>query len=311
MTFVLNLKIFSLGKRRLAKRRSQNSVKRTYKKVGKVAFTTKYTERDSNLEVHLIRAYDLVPKRQDADVNPFCRLYLVPGKQQKLNTRFLKGTRKPVFDERMTFNNISRRDLEKFRLKMKVYNHERMKKNELIGEVDVALSSIDPDAKETFDVPLFHQRSESSLAELKIALCHQATINKLQVVIMSAKRLPKIGVSGTPNTCVSVTFFSDHGTIKQKTETVRNTKEPQFNTSFDFGVYTNAQFPLTTNTLVVTVHHLSIFGQEEILGHVIFSHQSPQRNAKIHWDKVQNSPHVQHEESHFLLDPDELSEYIK
>ena len=300
----------AVRKRRLTHTRRKNSMGRKYRKVGKIVFTTKYTEHDASLEIHLIRAYDLVPKRANDELNLFCRMYLVPFKQQKFNICFLKGTRKPL-DERMTFNSITKKDLENLRVKMKLYNHQRLKKNELIGEVDFALRLIDPLALETFDVPLFLQRSETSLAELKVALCHQATVNNLQVIIKGARRLPKVGLKGSPNTCVSVTFYTEHGSVKRNTDIVRNTQNPQFNTTFDFEVHTDTQYPLTTNTLVVTVHHLGILGQEDILGHVIFSHQSPQKNAKMHWEKVQNYPHFEHEESFFLLEPGILSEYVK
>lgn len=155
------------GKRRVGDRRPGRTEgalsKRTYKKAGKITFSTHYIHQEQCLDVHVMRAFDLVPKRNAADVNPFVRLYLVPGKRQKLNTRFVKATKEPYFNEKLVFTNLEKEDLQSYRLKLKVYSHTRMIKNELLGEVDIALSSIDLNSKETFNVDLFKLRSEVSV----------------------------------------------------------------------------------------------------------------------------------------------------
>lgn len=45
----------------------------------------------------------------------------------------------------------------------KVYNHSKLRKHELIGEVDIALVSLDLRFKETFNVDLFVKKSEVTI----------------------------------------------------------------------------------------------------------------------------------------------------
>lgn len=154
-----------IGKTRPRKRNGSDGglsvpIKRTYKKSGKITFTTRYIEKEKILEMNILRAFDLVPKRDLAEINPFVRVYLQPGKKQKKQTKHLKATKEPFINEKMLFTDIDESNIDKYRLKLKVYNHGRLKKNELLGEVDIALSSIDFNTKETFNLDLFLQRSE-------------------------------------------------------------------------------------------------------------------------------------------------------
>ena len=128
--------------------------KRTYKKSGKITFTTQYVEEQKTFEVHVLRVFDLAAKRDVAEINP----YLVPGKKQKQSTKHLKSRKEPFFNEKILFNDLEVEDFNKFRLKLKVYIRGRLKKNELLGEVDIALSSIDLKAKETFNIDLFYKK---------------------------------------------------------------------------------------------------------------------------------------------------------
>lgn len=154
-----------VGKSRPRRRNGSDSglsapIKRTYKKSGKITFTTRFIESEKIFEIHILRASDLAPKRDVAEINPFVRVYLQPGKKQKKQTKPLKATKEPFINEKILFTDIDDSTIDKYRLKLKVYNHGRLKKNELLGEMDIALSSIDMSAKETFNLDLFLQRSE-------------------------------------------------------------------------------------------------------------------------------------------------------
>lgn len=138
----------------------ETPLKRTYKKSGKIKFTTLYRHSDSMLELHIHKAYDLKTKKDFRDLNTFVRVYLAPGKRQRKETQCARGA-EPFFNEKIQFVDLEECNLMKYKIKLKVYNKERLKmKNELLGEVGIALNSIDITTKETFTPDLFLQRSE-------------------------------------------------------------------------------------------------------------------------------------------------------
>ena len=147
-------------KRRMAGRRGKES--KSYRKTGKVTFTTTYSREERKLDVHILRAFDLAKRKDHNNVNPFIRLYLLPGKLQKQHTKVQRKTKEPFFNEKRTFYDLGLKDLESHRLKMKCYNRDSITKNELLGEMDIALSSLNIDVKETFNLDLFSPRDEVS-----------------------------------------------------------------------------------------------------------------------------------------------------
>ena len=159
------------AKRRIADRRMRKRSRgyspvrsrKTYNKSGRITFTTHYISDSQLLEVHLLRAYDLAPNKNTAEINPFVRLYLCPGKKQKQNTKYQKCTKEPFINEKILFFDLPKLDLIKHKLQLQVYSHSKVKKNELLGQVDIALGSLDVDVKETFNSDLFLERTQVNI----------------------------------------------------------------------------------------------------------------------------------------------------
>lgn len=149
------------ARRRMANRRGpRGQEKRKYTKTGKISFTTSYQADEQKLEVMVIRAFDLGKRKEHDFVNPFVRLYLLPGKKQKQHTRVKRRTKEPYFNEKRMFYNISEYDLKSYRLKLKVYSREAIAKNELLGETEFALGSLNLAQKESFVFDLFMAKDE-------------------------------------------------------------------------------------------------------------------------------------------------------
>ena len=147
-------------KRRIAARRGQE--KRKYLKTGKLCFTTQYHSREQKLEITVIRAFDLGKRKDTDDVNPFVRMYLVPGKKQKQHTRVKRRTKEPYFNEKRMFYEISESDFTSHRLKLKVYSREAIARNELLGEAEISLGSLKLTEKESFSLDLFLVKDQVS-----------------------------------------------------------------------------------------------------------------------------------------------------
>ena len=146
------------AKKRLATRRGQE--KQRFTKVGKVCFNTQYYPDDRRLEVLILRAFDLGKRKEHNYVNPFVRLYLLPGKRQKQHTRVQRRTKDPYFNDKRVFYELSESELVLNRLKLKVYSREAVKKNELLGEAEIALSSLNLTEKETYSLDLHMKKDE-------------------------------------------------------------------------------------------------------------------------------------------------------
>ena len=166
-------------KRRIASTRKAHTLTKTvYKKCGKIGFTIKYNESKKNLEIHILKAIGIAPKRDVSDINPFVRLYLLPGKKQKRSTKYQKQTKDPYINEEIIMSDLGKEELANHKLKLKLYNHVLLKKKELLGEVDVDLSCIDISVKQSFIVDLFRKKLgvSSSFYEGAFALFIDASL---------------------------------------------------------------------------------------------------------------------------------------
>ena len=143
------------GKRRIGAKRGSSVPRKTYKKRGKIIFTTEYSADTNTLEVHILRVFDLISRKHLNEINPFLSVFLHPGKHQKYSTKYHKGTRNPYINEKVFFKDIEKESFNRYKLCFRVYHYSRVKTKELLGELEVALSSLDTNAKETFNVDLF------------------------------------------------------------------------------------------------------------------------------------------------------------
>ena len=140
--------------RRYHRKKSSHS-NQMYKMAGHLTFRSDYSQEYKILTIHILRLMDLASEKPVNEVNPFVRAYLLPGKMHKQNSKYQKGKKNPFIDEKVIFPNISMEDMNNYKLKIKVYNHSRLMRSELLGEVDIALSSLDLNVSETFKVDLF------------------------------------------------------------------------------------------------------------------------------------------------------------
>ena len=141
-------------------RNGGGSSKTVYKKTGKLIFTTKFSEAQRTLAICIVKAFDLVSKTPADQLNCFITAYLQPGKQQKCNTKYHKGTKDPLINEELVFRNIEKESFRKYKLCFKAYHYSKLKTNYLIGEVEIALSSVSPEIQGTFHVDFLRMRKK-------------------------------------------------------------------------------------------------------------------------------------------------------
>ena len=123
------------GSRR-SRRNSQVSRKR-----GKITLKMTFAEDLRSLEVHLINATEL-PLRHGRMLDVFARLSLkTPSKRrgERLQSKLLKKTCNPIFDERFVFKNLHLAELKKGRLKIRLFDRHGVSRYEPIGETVFSL----------------------------------------------------------------------------------------------------------------------------------------------------------------------------
>ncbi|XP_047140041.1 synaptotagmin-4 isoform X1 [Hydra vulgaris] len=293
-------------KKRIASNRRNNQTRLLKKKkIGTIAMKTKFLSSTNTLEVWISQVTYFNNKKQNCCHSFFVLLSLMPEKMQTQTSKRVKDCSEFNFNEQFFFYNINVTQLNSYMLEIKIKKYNKIKKfqNEVIGEAQIPITDLCFSSEESnisFDL-FWHFKSKASLGSINISLCHQATISKLNVIIIQAKSLPKFS-----NPYVTVSLFREETLEMKNTSKKYNMRDPIFNESIEFDISTDVSNPLSVYTMVVTVNDLSFLGKNRVIGHVIFSLFSPQKTAVTHWQIVQNSPYQPHSEWHTLIDPNEI-----
>ncbi|XP_065671059.1 synaptotagmin-11-like isoform X2 [Hydra vulgaris] len=297
--------LHGIKKRIASNRRNNQTCLLKKKKMGTISMKTKFLSSSNTLEVWISRVVYFNNKKQNCCHSFFVLLSLMPEKMQVRTSKHVKDSSEFNFNEQFFFHNIDGTQLNRYILEIKLIKYNKMKKfqNEVIGEAQIPITDLNYSSEESnisFDL-FWHFKSKASLGSINISLCHQATISKLNVIIIQAKSLPKFS-----NPYVTVSLFREETIEMKNTSKKYNMRDPIFNESIEFDISTDVSNSLSVYTMVVTVNDISFLGKNRVIGHVIFSLFSPQKSAVTHWQIVQNSPHQSYSEWHTLIDPNEI-----
>jgi len=125
-----------------------NADRKYCKTNGTINFSTQYFADEHILEVLFNEVNGLALKELTKTTFPsadiFIRVCLDPGKLHKRETASFKGNEQFI-NVKVQFENMYEMDLQKYRLKIKLFHHKEgmMKKNALLGQLNLDLSSID------------------------------------------------------------------------------------------------------------------------------------------------------------------------
>jgi len=128
---------------------------------------------------------------------------LLPEKQHKVKTRVMRRTLNPVYDEDFTFYGIHFNQLEGLTLHFVVLSFDRYSRDDVIGEVMLELDSIDLSNSDNTPVPIYKEITPRSYklksqgrGEILVSLCYQPAANRITVVVLKARNLPKMDITG-------------------------------------------------------------------------------------------------------------------
>lgn len=101
---------------------------------GRISFALRYAYASEQLVVKILRALDLPAKDANGFSDPYVKMYLLPDRKKKFQTKVHRKTLNPVFNETFNFN-VPFAELPGRKLHFSVYDFDRFSRHDLIGQV--------------------------------------------------------------------------------------------------------------------------------------------------------------------------------
>lgn len=232
---------------------------------GKLEYSLDYNFTDNQLVVGILQAQDLPAMDIGGTSDPYVKVYMLPDKKKKFETKIQRKNLCPVFNETFMFK-IPFNDLAGQTLVLQVFDFDRFGKHDVIGEIKIAMNSIDlaQPIHEWKDLVGGEKEEQENLGDICISLRYVPTSGKLTVCIMEAKNLKKMDVGGLSDPFVKVVLQHNGKRIKKKKTTVKqNTLNPYFNESFSFEI-PFAQ--IQKIQVLITVYDYDKLGSNDAIG---------------------------------------------
>ncbi|KAH8403787.1 hypothetical protein KR215_002757 [Drosophila sulfurigaster] len=296
-----------------------------YGKLGTIYFKLRYLAERNALMVSIIRCRGLPCKggisgtgdiptgmngRTQAATDPYVKLQLLPDKQHKVKTRVVRNTRNPVYDEDFTFYGLNMNDLQNMSLHFVILSFDRYSRDDVIGEVVCPLSSIEIGdiSKEALSIskeiqPRSLKIRAQGRGELLISLCWQPAAGRLTVVLLKARNLPRMDVTGLADPYVKIyLLYNGQRIAKKKTHVKKRTLSPVFNESFAFDIPAaeGTSASLEGVSLELMLLDWDRVTKNEVIGRLELGGPTSSSTALNHWNEVCNSPRRQIAEWHKL-----------
>ncbi|KPP59561.1 hypothetical protein Z043_122507, partial [Scleropages formosus] len=131
-----------------------------------------------------------------------------------------------------------------------------------------------------------------SRGELLVSLSYQPVTQRLNVVVLKAKHLPKVditGLSGNPYVKVNV-FYGRKRIAKKKTHVKKGTLNPVFNETFVYDVPAELLRDVSVEFLVIDFDRTT---KNEVFGRLVLGAHSSCSSAAAHWREVCETPRRQ------------------
>ncbi|XP_035483580.1 synaptotagmin-7b isoform X2 [Scophthalmus maximus] len=257
-------------------------------KLGRIQFSVGYSFQDSTLTVKILKGQELPAKDFSGTSDPFVKLYLLPDKKHKLETKVKRKNLNPHWNETFLFEGFPYDKVVQRTLYLQVLDYDRFSRNDPIGEVSIPLNKLDLANMQTFWKELKPCSDGSgSRGDLLVSLCYNPTANTITVSIIKARNLKAMDIGGTSDPYVKVWLMNkDKRVEKKKTVVMKRCLNPVFNESFPFDVPAHV---LRETTIIITVMDKDRLSRNDVIGKIYLSWKSGPAEVK-HWKDMMGHP---------------------
>lgn len=277
--------------------------KKEEQKLGKLQYKLEYDFNSNSLAVTVLQAEELPALDMGGTSDPYVKVYLLPDKKKKFETKVHRKTLNPVFNETFVFKSVPYADAMNKTLVFAIFDFDRFSKHDQIGEVKVPLCQVD--LAQTIEEWRELQSVEGEggqLGDICFSLRYVPTAGKLTVVILEAKNLKKMDVGGLSDPYVKIALMQNGKRLKKKKTSIKKcTLNPYYNESFTFEVPFEQ---IQKVNLVVTVVDYDRIGTSEPIGKVVLGYNASGTELR-HWSDMLASPRRPIAQWHTLKDPED------
>ncbi|XP_072322452.1 synaptotagmin-7 isoform X1 [Scyliorhinus torazame] len=256
--------------------------------LGRIQFSVGYNFQESTFTVKIMKAVELPAKDFSGTSDPFVKIYLLPDKKHKLETKVKRKNLNPHWNETFLFEGFPYEKVVQRVLYLQVLDYDRFSRNDPIGEVSLPLNKVDLTQTQTFWKELKPCSDGCGRrGELLLSLCYNPTANTITVNIIKARNLKAMDIGGTSDPYVKVwLMYKDKKVEKKKTVVMKRCLNPIFNESFVFDVPTEI---LRETTIIITVMDKDKLSRNDVIGKIYLSWKSGPGEVK-HWKDMIGRP---------------------
>lgn len=276
---------------------------------GKISFLLRYAFNTEQLVVKILKALDLPAKDANGFSDPYVKIYLLPDRKKKYQTKVHRKTLNPVFNETFQFG-VPLNELHSRKLHFSVYDFDRFSRHDLIGQVVV--DNLLDYSEGSGDKPIWRDIIEGhaekpDLGELNFSLCYLPTAGRLTVTIIKATNLKAMDLTGFSDPYVKASLVCDGRRLKKrKTSIKKNTLNPTYNEALVFDIPNEN---IENVSIVIAVMDYDCIGHNEVIGmcRVGSDVDGPGRE---HWSAMLANPRKPIEHWHQLVEEKFIGTFV-
>ncbi|XP_028810233.1 synaptotagmin-10 isoform X2 [Denticeps clupeoides] len=252
---------------------------------GKLSFALRYDHEEQALEVRILKALDLPAKDFTGTSDPYVKIYLLPDRKKKFQTRVHRKTLNPTFEETFRFP-AQYDELCNRQLHFSVYDFDRFTRHDMIGEVVVdnlfELSDLSREAVVWKDI---HAATTESvdLGEIMYSLCYLPTAGRMTLTVIKCRNLKAMDITGSSDPYVKVSLICDGRRLKKRKTTIKkSTLNPVYNEAIIFDIPPENVEQVSLSIMVMDYDRV---GHNEVIG-VCRTGPDAEGLGRDHWNEM-------------------------
>jgi len=258
--------------------------------LGKFQYKLEYDFNAQSLNVTTIQCTELPALDLGGTSDPYVKVYLMPDKKRKFETKVHRKTLNPFFNETFSFKQLPYSETFDKTLVFAIFDYDRFSKHDQIGEVKVPLCMVDlaQTIEEWKDIQSI-KIDDQYLGDICFSLRYVPTSGKLTVGILECKNLKKMDITGASDPYVKIKLLDSKGKRigkKKKTTVKMGNLNPYYNESF---VFTVEQEILRRVSLELVVADYDRIGSSDPIGRVEVGYNRKGLELK-HWKEMVENP---------------------